>query len=242
MKPEPKFWAVIPAAGVGSRMQADRPKQYLPLDGRTVIEQTLDIFLRHPRIAGVVVAVSHDDAYFPSLCPVTDKPFQVVDGGAERCHSVLNALRGLEALAHPEDWVLVHDAARPCLSDDDLERLIETLRDDPVGGILATPVRDTKKRATPDGYIAATVDRADLWRAFTPQMFRLATLASALEKALEDGFMVTDEASALEHAGHAPRLVEGSAENIKITRPEDLRLAEFYLAERRRASTIREET
>jgi 2-C-methyl-D-erythritol 4-phosphate cytidylyltransferase len=242
MKPEPKFWAVIPAAGVGSRMQADRPKQYLPLDGRTVIEQTLDIFLRHPRIAGVVVAVSHDDAYFPSLCPVTDKPLQVVDGGTERCHSVLNALRGLGALAHPADWVLVHDAARPCLSDDDLERLIETLRDDPVGGILATPVRDTKKRATPDGRIAATVDRADLWRAFTPQMFRLATLTSALEKALEDGFMVTDEASALEHAGHAPRLVEGSAENIKITRPEDLRLAEFYLAERGRASIIREET
>ncbi|MCG5536044.1 2-C-methyl-D-erythritol 4-phosphate cytidylyltransferase [Ectothiorhodospira mobilis] len=237
MNPDPRFWAVIPAAGVGSRMQADRPKQYLPLAGETVIQHTLGVFLRHPAVAGVAVAISAGDPYFHRLGITAHKPLRVVDGGAERCHSVLNALRGLAELAHPQDWVLVHDAARPCLSDRDLETLMQTLRDDPVGGILATPVRDTKKRATPDGRIAATVDRSQLWRAFTPQMFRLDPLRQALERALAEGFLVTDEASAMEHAGLAPRLVEGSAENIKITRPEDLPLAEFYLARRRAPHT-----
>lgn len=237
MNSESRFWAVIPAAGVGSRMQADRPKQYLPLAGATVIQHTLGIFLRHPGVSGVAVAIGAGDPYFHRLDITAEKPLKVVDGGSERCHSVLNALRGLAALAEPQDWVLVHDAARPCLSKRDLEALMETLRDDPVGGILATPVRDTKKRAGPDGRIAATVDRAQLWRAFTPQMFRLSALEEALERALKEGFLVTDEASAMEHAGLAPRLVEGSTENIKITRPEDLSLAEFYLARRRAPQT-----
>ncbi|MCG5514432.1 MULTISPECIES: 2-C-methyl-D-erythritol 4-phosphate cytidylyltransferase [Ectothiorhodospira] len=232
MTKTPGFWAVIPAAGVGSRMRADRPKQYLPLAGRTVLEHTLDIFFRHPRISGVVLVISADDGWFGDLDIRTDKPLWVVDGGAERCHSVLNGLKALMTHADPRDWVLVHDAARPCLSDGDLDQLLDTLRDDPVGGILATPVRDTKKRAGPDGRISATVDRGAMWRAFTPQMFRLAALEAALERALAEGFLVTDEASAMEHAGQAPLLVEGSARNIKITQPEDLSLAEFYLSRR----------
>ncbi|MCG5501249.1 2-C-methyl-D-erythritol 4-phosphate cytidylyltransferase [Ectothiorhodospira lacustris] len=226
------FWAVIPAAGVGSRMRADRPKQYLPLAGRTVLEHTLDIFFRHPRISGVVLVISADDDWFGDLGIEANKPLWVVDGGAERCHSVLNGLTALKAHADAQDWVLVHDAARPCLSDADLDHLLDTLHDDSVGGILATPVRDTKKRAGPDGRIVATVDRGAMWRAFTPQMFRLSALESALEQALADGFLVTDEASAMEHVGQAPLLVEGSARNIKITQPEDLSLAEFYLSRR----------
>ncbi|SEP79918.1 2-C-methyl-D-erythritol 4-phosphate cytidylyltransferase [Ectothiorhodospira magna] len=226
----PGFWAVIPAAGVGRRMGADRPKQYLPLAGRTVLEHTLDIFFRHPRISGVVLVISADDGWFKDLDIKANKPLWVVDGGTERCHSVLNGLGVLMNHVDSQDWVLVHDAARPCLSDEDLDHLLDTLHNDPVGGILATPVRDTKKRAGPDGRIAATVDRGAMWRAFTPQMFRLGALEQALAQALAEDFLVTDEASAMEHAGQAPLLVEGSARNIKITQPEDLSLAAFYLS------------
>lgn len=227
--PAPRYWAVIPAAGVGKRMQADRPKQYLRLLGKTVIEHTLDRFLNHPRIDGLVVAVSADDAYWPALSLPQTKPLFTVEGGAERCDTVLNALRFLSEQADARDWVLVHDAARPCLAREDLERLIDTVSEDPVGGILATPVRDTKKRADKDGRIQHTVDREDLWRALTPQMFRLGPLMGALEQALNEGAVITDEASAMEHIGERPLLVEGSANNIKVTQPEDLALAEFFL-------------
>ncbi len=226
-----RYWAVIPAAGVGSRMKADRPKQYLSLAGRTVLEQTLNIFFAHPAIHGIVVAISADDPYFAQLRLHDNKPLRVVEGGRERCHSVANALACLQQEADPQDWVLVHDAARPCLTQAELTQLIDQLQDDPVGGILATPVRDTKKRAAADGRIAATVDRTDLWRALTPQMFRLGMLADALQQALAAEATLTDEASALEFIGQAPRLIEGSVRNIKITQPEDLALAEFYLRE-----------
>jgi len=229
MSTSPAFWAVIPAAGVGRRMGADRPKQYLPLAGRTVLESTLNIFLGHPRITGVVVAIGAEDPWFKTLTLDTGKPIRVVEGGEERCHSVLNALRDLKGVAANDDWVLVHDAARPCLSHADLDRLIATLVTDPVGGLLATPVSDTLKRADPSGRVAETVDRNGLWRAFTPQMFRLGLLAEALESALAAGALVTDDASAMELAGHAPRLVDGSPANLKITSPADLALAEFFL-------------
>lgn len=229
MSASPAFWAVIPAAGVGRRMAADRPKQYLRLAGRTVLEHTLDIFVRHPRITGLAVAIGAEDPFFRELPLRTDKPMLVVHGGEERCHSVLNALHALKGQAADDDWMLVHDAARPCLSIPDLDRLLETLEDDPVGGLLGVPVSDTLKRAGEDGCVKDTVDRAGLWRAFTPQMFRYLALTAAIESALSQGACVTDEASAMERAGHAPRLVEGSPANIKITSPADLRLAEFFL-------------
>ncbi|MDD3519050.1 MAG: 2-C-methyl-D-erythritol 4-phosphate cytidylyltransferase [Chromatiales bacterium] len=224
-----RHWAVVPAAGVGSRMRADRPKQYLPLLGRQVIEHSLQAFLDHPRIAGVVVALAADDGWWPTL-PVSRHPKIVIaPGGDERCHSVLNALHALAGHAADDDWVLVHDAARPCLARSDLDRMLETLEGDAVGGILAAPVADTIKREDGTGRIAATVERQGLWRAFTPQMFRYRLLDDALARALADGFLVTDEASAMEHAGFSPRLIEGRADNIKITRPEDLAFAAFVL-------------
>jgi 2-C-methyl-D-erythritol 4-phosphate cytidylyltransferase len=233
-----RCWALAPAAGAGKRMGSLIPKQYLPLLGRPVILHTLDTLLRHPRLAGVAVAISAGDEWWPEVAAelTTVKPLLVVTGGAERCHSVLNGLEALREQADPADWVLVHDAARPCLTAGDLDRLIETLADDPVGGLLAVPVRDTLKQADDAGRVATTVDRSRLWHALTPQMFRLGMLHDALRAALARGLLVTDEAAALEAAGFAPRLVEGRADNLKITRPEDLALAEFFLSRRAVAS------
>ena len=227
-----RYWALVPAAGIGKRMGTAIPKQYLLLAGRPVITHTLETLLRHPGLAGVVVAIGAEDEWWPEVAAGlgADKPLHVVTGGAERCHSVCRGLDALRGLAAPDDWVLVHDAARPCLGVADLERLMVTLADDAVGGLLAVPVRDTLKQADSAGRIATTVDRAALWHALTPQMFRLGLLHEALCAALARGLLVTDEAAAMEAAGFAPRLVEGRADNLKITRPEDLALAEFYLS------------
>ncbi|MCB4796465.1 2-C-methyl-D-erythritol 4-phosphate cytidylyltransferase [Pseudomonas sp. NP21570] len=217
------FWVVIPAAGVGSRMRADRPKQYLLLGERSIIEHTLDCFLDHPALAGLVVCIAPDDPYWPALPCARDTRVQLAPGGRERCDSVLSGLQRLDELgANEHDWVLVHDAARPNLAREDLDRLLAELADDPVGGLLAVPARDTLKRVGPDGRVVETVDRSVIWQAFTPQMFRLGMLCDALEAALASRIQVTDEASALEWAGHSPRVVEGRADNLKVTRPEDL--------------------
>lgn len=230
----PRCWAVIPAAGVGSRMQSDRPKQYLPLAGRTVIEHSLDRLLSHPRISGGVVAISPNDEYWPELGYHSDKPLWQAPGGAERCDSVLNALEVLAQQASDDDWVLVHDAARPCVRQQDIDELIRCCEQHALGGILAVPVRDTIKRALPVSNnktpkIETTVDRSLLWQAQTPQMFRLKDLFKALSEALAKGAVITDEASAMEWAEKSPLLVEGHADNIKITHPEDLALAEYFL-------------
>lgn len=219
----PAFWVVIPAAGVGSRMRADRPKQYLELAGLTILEHTLNCFLDHPTLQGLVVSLAADDPYWPQLAYSRDARIRRAPGGRERADSVLNGLLILHELgAADEDWVLVHDAARPNLHADDLDRLLARLKDDPVGGLLAVPARDTLKRATADGRVAATIDRSVIWQAYTPQMFRLGLLRQSLERALAAEVPVTDESSAMEWAGHAPRLIEGRADNLKITRPEDL--------------------
>ena len=219
----PPFWVVIPAAGIGSRMRADRPKQYLQLAGRPILEPTLDCFLDHPRLKGLVLSLAADDPFWPALPCATDPRIQRVEGGAERADSVLaGLLRLVELGAQEGDWVLVHDAARPNLARSDLDRLLAELADDPVGGLLAVPARDTLKRIGADGRVAETVDRSLIWQAYTPQMFRFAALHRALADALVAGVAVTDEASALEWVGQAPRLVEGRADNLKITRPEDL--------------------
>lgn len=231
-------WVVIPAAGVGARMLADRPKQYLPLAGRTVLEHSVSCFAHHPKVRGMVVAVALDDAYWPELALCSSVPLHCVAGGDDRAQSVLNALNFLAALTEHEvedPWVLVHDAARPCVRREDIDLLLGSLHDDPVGGLLGIPVRDTMKRADEDGLVARTEPRAGLWHALTPQMFRLRRLQSSLQRALERGVAVTDESSAIELAGYLPRLIEGHADNIKITRPEDLALAEFYLQQRRDA-------
>jgi len=222
-------WALVPAAGVGRRIGGAVPKQYLDLAGRPVIDYCLRLFLGHPRIRGVVVALDPADSHWPST-PLADHPSILrADGGAERGYSVLNGLNLLGTVASESDWVLVHDAARPCLRVEDLNRLLDTLWDHPVGGLLGAAVSDTIKQAGQNGEVLRTVPRDDLWRAFTPQMFRLDLLRRALRGALEDGQPVTDDASALEWLGLAPQLVEGHADNIKITRPEDLALAHFYL-------------
>jgi len=228
------LWAVVPAAGVGRRFGADIPKQYLPLAGRRVIDQSLAVLLAEPRLRGVVVALDPRDSFWPQSELADDPRVRRVAGGAERCHSVLNALEALAEMAGADDWVLVHDAARPCLRASDLARMIEILCDDPVGGILAVPVRDTMKQADDAGRIDATLARERLWHAFTPQMFRFGLLREAIAAALAAGVLVTDEAAAIERFGRAPRLVEGQADNIKITRPEDLPLAEFYLQQQGR--------
>ncbi len=228
------FWAVLPAAGVGRRMGGVIPKQYLDLAGQTVIDHTLGLFIADERIRGVAVALGPEDAYWGETRYAAHPKVIRAPGGAERCHSVLNALAALDGLARDADWVLVHDAARPCLRLADLDRLIESLAGDAVGGLLGIPVRDTMKREDGAGCIARTVDRASLWHAYTPQMFRLGLLRRALREALEAGDLVTDDASAIERLGLAPRLIEGHADNIKITRAEDLPLVHFYLQQQGR--------
>jgi 2-C-methyl-D-erythritol 4-phosphate cytidylyltransferase len=212
---------------------ADIPKQYLELAGGPVLGHVLRLFLEHPRIAGAVVALDPADAYWPKTAFADHPALLRAPGGAERCHSVLNALDLLAGQARAEDWVLVHDAARPCLRRGDLDRLLDALIEHPVGGLLGIPVRDTMKAAE-GNQVLRTVPREGLWHAYTPQMFRLGLLRDALRQALAEGHLVTDDASAVELMGLSPLLVEGHADNIKITRPEDLPLAHFYLQQQGR--------
>jgi 2-C-methyl-D-erythritol 4-phosphate cytidylyltransferase len=239
-----RYWLVMPAAGVGTRFGERVPKQYASLRGRTVIEWALAPFLADARCAGAAVALASVDTWWPKVAERIPA-VTVCQGGAERSESVRNALLALNRRAGKEDWVLVHDAARPCLRASDLDRLIKQVSAHAVGGILALPVADTLKRAAPEvaaaskgasaagaPAIEATVERAGLWRASTPQMFRFGLLLAALESALAGKRFPTDESQALEWQGHQPLLVEGSAANIKVTTPADLALAESLLAAR----------
>ncbi len=222
-----KFWGVVPAAGVGKRMQADRPKQYLELAGKTVIEQTLLRLLQANVFETIAVAISQEDPYWPELDISRHEKILTAAGGKERADSVLSALKSIKDKASDKDWVLVHDAARPCITSADIQHLITSLVNDDVGGILALSSHDTLKNVQ-HGRIAGTLDRTHIWRALTPQMFRYGLLKTALEAA-EGNPAITDEASALELKGLQPKIVEGRPDNIKITRPEDLLLAQFYL-------------
>lgn len=229
MNKKQNIWVVIPAAGVGKRMESDIPKQYLQLNNKTIIEHTLSVFDKHDSISEIVVSISGGDEYWNALNFELSKPLHVAAGGNERCDSVLNGLKYLENKAADDDWVLVHDAARPCLRQEDVTLLVDSLREHDVGGILAIPVRDTMKRSFDNNTIKETVERENLWHALTPQMFRFSILKNALELALSNNDVITDEASAIELAGYSPVLIEGHADNIKITRPEDLVLASFFL-------------
>ena len=224
-----KLYAVVPAAGVGARMQADRPKQYLSILGKTILEHTLERLLRFEDVQHMVLPVSAHDTFFSSLGVASHEKVTTCNGGAERFESVLNGLNALLDLgAQLEDRVLVHDVARPCISLKDLTTL--TRSDCSQGVILGAPVRDTMKRTLDSGKIDHTVSRENLWHALTPQMAPLGKLKAAIEQALVDGAVVTDEASALEHMGYQPMMLEGSPSNIKVTRPEDLFLATAYLS------------
>ncbi len=232
-----RHWVLIPAAGVGRRFGAAVPKQYLSLAGRPVIDHAIAAFIDHPAIAGCVVVLGESDGWWADTSGYANHPrVHRAPGGAERCHSVRNGLDLLAGLADEQDWVLVHDAARPCLRRTDLDLLLDTLQREPVGALLAVPIADTVKRGS-GGRIDATVPRADLWRAYTPQAFQLGLLRRALDHADASDLVVTDDASAVELLGERPVLVEGHADNIKITRPEDLPLAEFHLAQQQNAGS-----
>ncbi|MFT3762625.1 MAG: 2-C-methyl-D-erythritol 4-phosphate cytidylyltransferase [Pseudoxanthomonas sp.] len=231
------LWAVVPAAGRGARFGGDTPKQYLEVDGRSLLAHTLDALLAHPLVEGAVVVVSGNDpdgsARAETLrMAAAGKPLLAAVGGATRAASVLAGVDALPDEVRADDFVLVHDAARPNLALGDLQKLIERGREDPVGAILAAPVRDTLKRAGDDGGIDATESRERLWRALTPQMFRRLQLSKALEDAARAGVEVTDESMAMERQGLRPLLVEGSEDNFKITTPSDLARFRFVLSQR----------
>ena len=231
-----RYFVVMPAAGSGRRFAASVPKQYAALGNSTVIEHALAIFEADPDCAGIVVAVAPDDATWPGIAARRGRLIETAAGGEHRAQSVRNGLRALVGRARDDDWIMVHDAARPCLASADIEALKRELAPHPVGGLLAVPLADTLKRALEPGtkstHVDATLDRDGLWRAATPQVFRLGVLLRALEAALDAGRMPTDEAQAVEWSGQRPRLVAGRADNIKVTTGEDLGLAAAILAAR----------
>ncbi len=229
------IWAIVPAAGIGKRMLSATPKQYLPLNDRPVIEHTVNALLQNENISGLVIALQANDAYWPEINICSQKPLLRTIGGKERADSVLNAINELfnyEDFDAASDWVMVHDAVRPCVKQQDIDKLVEKVGDDNNGGLLALPVRDTMKRQRTDvspASVDKTVERENLWHALTPQYFPADSLKNALQQAQQGKLNITDESSAMELAGFSPKLVAGHEDNIKITRPDDLRLASLYL-------------
>ena len=222
------LWCVVPAAGRGTRVGKDCPKQYLPLSGRPMIQHTLERLAAHPRIAGLLVTLGAADEHWSGLATLNGKPVLTAIGGAQRSDSVLAGLEALPADVAAADFVLVHDAARPCVRQADIDKLIE-LGTTVDGGLLGAPLRDTLKRADASARSLATESRDERWRAFTPQMFRRGELTAALRDVVRRGLKVSDEAMAMELAGFAPLLVEGAEDNIKVTTAADFALAEFLL-------------
>ncbi|AOH36372.1 2-C-methyl-D-erythritol 4-phosphate cytidylyltransferase [Luteimonas sp. JM171] len=224
------IWAVVPAAGHGSRFGGEIPKQYLEVAGEPLLGHTLRALLSHPGVAGAVVVLAPADRHWPGWTERDGKPVLTCVGGESRADSVLAGLQALPESVRADDFVLVHDAARPNLDPGDLTQLLERGRSDLVGAILAAPVRDTLKRAGDDGGIDGTEPRERLWRALTPQLFRRLQLGRALEAAREAGVAVTDESMAMERKGARPLLIEGREDNIKITTRADLAYFEFLLS------------
>ena len=231
-KPAP-VWAIVPASGVGHRMQGQKPKQYLQLDGRTIIEQTLDRLLSFDGIDGVILVLRSDDRDWQTINYQSEKPLITTSGGELRQHSVFNGLVKLLEQESDDPYAMVHDAVRPLVCHTDLRKLIEAAIDHNAGALLALPITDTLKRQDEDSNIDRTVPRAGLWRAFTPQLFKAKLLHRALKQVIENDLEVTDDASAIETLGLRPRLVEYNAENIKITYPQDLSLATRILQRQR---------
>jgi len=232
----PHIYAIVPAAGSGQRMRvasnSDFAKQYLSLSGRTILEHSLSTLLAEERIQHIVVSLAPDDECWPKLVCANHPKIVSTHGGETRAQSVLNGLHVLESTVNDHDWVLVHDAARPCFNQALLNRLISELIDDQVGGILAVKAKDTLKMSDANNRTQQTLDRSNVWQAQTPQMFRYGLLKNALEYALANKVEITDEASAIEHAGYSVKLVEGDSRNLKVTTIDDLALAEFLLNNR----------
>ncbi len=243
------YYLIIPASGIGTRMHSEQdgldeqvkiPKQYLKLDsGLTILDQTLKTLLGIDKIKGCVIALANKDHLFAkSTFNNHQKLLTTVIGGKERTHSVLNALKALTNFAKDDDWVLVHDSARPCVKASEIINLINQLKHHATGGFLATKVVDTIKQT--ENNIVNTIDRSNLWQAQTPQMYRFSILLKALNTAIKDGINITDEASAIEHLGLESILVKSSKSNIKITNPEDLALANFYLTQHQKNNPLKE--
>lgn len=226
---ESALWCVVPAAGCGARVGGEVPKQYLPIAGKPLLMHTLERLAAHPRIAGLMVVLAAQDTHWPKLDEIAGKPVRTTTGGATRAASVLAGLQALQATVAVEDFVLVHDAARPCVRDQDLSRLI--VQGTAAGGaLLAAPLRDTLKLSNESHRVLDTEPRQARWRALTPQLFRYAELVAALESARDVGISATDESMAMERAGHGPLLVEGAEDNIKVTTQADFALADFILS------------
>lgn len=223
------MWCVIPAAGSGRRFGGDTPKQYQPLLGQPLLAWTLARLATHSAVDGLMVVLAAGDGWWPRWTEVAGKPVRTTVGGAQRADSVLAGLRALADVPDAGPWVMVHDAARPCVPHVDLDRLVAAGTADPVGAILAARVRDTVKQAGPEGRIAATLPRERLWRAQTPQLVRRERLQYALEESARRAIVPTDEAAALETIGEFPLLVEGSEENLKVTTSPDLAVVESIL-------------
>jgi 2-C-methyl-D-erythritol 4-phosphate cytidylyltransferase len=229
VKGDKQFVVIVPAAGVGKRMLASCPKQYLEINNQSILTHTTNLLLSHPKIAKVIIVLSNGDEYFAQTGLAENSNVIRVTGGKERVDSVLNGLHAIDIERNP--WVLVHDAARPCVTHDDIDKLIEQCIASNCGGLLAAQVVDTMKQNSEQRpyTVGRTIERSNLWHAFTPQMYKTTELKSAIEQALEQGKEITDESSAIELSGLPSLLVLGRRDNIKITRPEDLALAAFYL-------------
>ena len=225
-----QHFLIVPASGIGSRIGGDTPKQYLKLNnGLSVLDQTLKSLLSIDQIKGCIIAIAKNDTHFKqSEFFNHSKLLATATGGKERFHSVISALNSLKTFAKDNDWVLVHDAARPCVKTTDVVNLINQLKDHPTGGLLATRVVDTIKKAN-NIQVKSTLDRSHLWQAQTPQMYRFGVLSKALDNIIKNGLNITDEASSIEALGLESILIEGSKSNLKITTAEDLDLANFYL-------------
>ncbi len=230
------LYAVVPAAGSGSRMKSSTPKQYMELEGKTVLHRSVSRLLQIESLKKIVVVVDaasthHDELDLANYgLPVDGNRVEVCTGGATRAESVRNGLLYLQSAASPGCQVLVHDAARPCVRVSDIMRLVDSVLNDTNGGLLAMRVNDTIKQSNEEQKVVATVNRDQLWRAATPQLFGLEVLLSALNNAIQSGVPITDEASAMQHAGFQPKLVECESDNIKITTATDMALAQHYLS------------
>jgi len=231
------IWVIVPAAGCGTRFGAAVPKQYMSIAGKPLLAHTLHALLSHPSVSATMVVLAADDKYWPGWTDFAGKPLHTCIGGATRAASVLAGLRALPPDIKPDDWVLVHDAARPNIKAADLSRLLEIGCAEPDGAILAAPVHDTLKHSTDDGRIERTEPRWQLWRALTPQLFRRYPLTYALQSAIDKGIDITDEAMAMEQQGARPRLVNGDSSNFKITTMDDWAHFEFELSQRKAYSS-----
>ena len=223
------YWAIVPAAGVGKRFSAHIPKQFHQLKGDLVAQHTLGRLLEIPLIKQIVAPCDPTSGYWAKVRAVKNPRVTLIEGGETRARSVLNGLTMLSNVAQPEDWVLVHDMARPCVTSSDIMKLINGLKNHPVGGLLTTKINETLKTVMPDNHVKATVNREVYRAAQTPQMFRYGILRDAIQLMLQDQEIPTDEASAVEYSNHKVLTIEGRHDNIKITRREDLMMAEVIL-------------